>query len=137
MSQALKGYFERFRQYHYLGYLRHYYNAARHPHPIRFIVFFILGAILVFSLAIVSTFAILNNTFQGDPIIFYSLTSLLYLIGFAGVPTIVLWIQGYRHRDTITVSDIPDNLPKSSGKEIWYIIILLSLAHAIQKILGW
>lgn len=137
MSQTLKDYFDRFRQYHYLGYLRHYYNAARHPHPIWFFVFLILGSCLVFSLAIYGTFAIINNTFQGNPIVFYGLTLYLYLAGFAVLPTMVLWVQGYRHRKKILASDIPDNLPKSSGNEIWYILIFLSLYQIIRLILEW
>jgi hypothetical protein len=135
MSQTIKGFFERFGQYHYLGYLRHYYNAARHPHPIWFLVFLITGATLIFGLAIFCTIAIINNTYQGNTIIFYTLTFLLYLMGAAGIPTIVLWIQGYRHRNKILASDIPENLPKNSGKEIWYILLFLSIYLIVRSVL--
>ncbi|MCG8052500.1 MAG: hypothetical protein JAZ15_14965, partial [Candidatus Thiodiazotropha endolucinida] len=80
------------------------------------------------------TFAIINNTFQGNSIIFYGLTVFMYFIGFAFVPTIVLWIQGYRHREKILSSEIPDNLPQNSGKEVWYVLMLLSLYQTINKI---
>ncbi|MET0081256.1 MAG: hypothetical protein ABW119_22605 [Candidatus Thiodiazotropha lotti] len=137
MSNVIKNYLERIRRYHYLGYIRHYYNAARHPHPFRFLAFILLGSIVVFGLAVISTFAIINNTFQGSPIVFYGLTILMYMIGFAVVPTIVLWIQGYRHREKILSSEIPDNLPQNSGKEVWYVLLLLSLYQTINKILEW
>jgi hypothetical protein len=61
----------------------------------------------------------------------------MYLIGIAVIPTIALWIQGYRHRDKITASDIPDNLPKSTGMEVWYILFFLFLTQVIGKILEW
>ena len=134
MGQIIKDYLERFRRYHYLGYLRHYYNAARHPHPFRFLAFLLFGSLVVFSLAIFSTLAIINNSFEGNPIYFYGLTALMYLMGLAVVPTIVLWIQGYRNREKILSSEIPDNLPQNSGKEVWYVLMLLSLYQTINKI---
>ncbi|MCG8018002.1 MAG: hypothetical protein JAY97_17495 [Candidatus Thiodiazotropha sp. 'RUGA'] len=137
MSQSAKSFFTRIRQYFYLGYIRHYYNAAKHPHPLRFIVFFIVTACLVFSLAILSTFAIINDTFQGDRMVIYGLTSFMYLIGFSILPTIVLWIQGYRHRGQIIASDIPDNLPKNSPYEVWVVLLILSLYQIINKIFEW
>lgn len=130
-----KKYFERFRQYHYLGYLRHYYNAARHPHPMWFLFFLIIGATLIFSLAIFCTLAIINNTYQGNTIVCYILTFLLYLMGGAGIPTIVLWIKGYRHREKILSSEIPDNLPQNSGREIWYILIFISIYQIVRIII--
>ncbi|MCG8029063.1 MAG: hypothetical protein N0E55_01720 [Candidatus Thiodiazotropha taylori] len=134
MGQIIKDYLERICRYHYLGYIRHYYNAARHPHPFRFLAFILLSLIVTFSLAIFCTFAIINNTFQGNSIIFYGLTVFMYFIGFTFVPTIVLWIQGYRHREKILSSEIPDNLPQNSGKEVWYVLMLLSLYQTINKI---
>ncbi|MCG7989294.1 MAG: hypothetical protein JAZ20_02925 [Candidatus Thiodiazotropha weberae] len=137
MSQAIINYLERIRRYHYLGYIRHYYNAARHPHPFRFLVFILFGSIVVFSLAVSCTFAIINNTFQGSLVVCYGLTTLMYLMGFSVVPTIVLWIQGYRHREKILSSEIPDNMPQNSGKEVWYVLLLLSLYQSINKIIEW
>jgi hypothetical protein len=135
MSQTIKDYFERFCHYHYMGYLRHYYNAARHPHPKRFIVFIIAAASLMLTLVVFSTIAIINDEFQGSPVVFYSLTLIMYLIWIAIMPTIILWIQGYRHRDNIKASDVPDNLPKNSGNEVWYILFFVILILVIRKIL--
>ncbi|MCG8085703.1 MAG: hypothetical protein JAZ13_08305 [Candidatus Thiodiazotropha taylori] len=135
MGQIIKDYLERFRRYHYLGYLRHYYNAARHPHPFRFLAFLLFGSLVVFSLAIFSTLAIINNSFEGNPIYFYGLTALMYLMGLAVVPTIVLWIQGYRNREKILSSEIPDDLPQNSGSEIWYILLFLSIYQIVRIII--
>ena len=137
MSQTVRDYFERFYQFHYKGYLRHYYNAAKHPYPKRFIVYIVLAAGLIFSLAIFNTVAIINNEFEGSPIVFYSLTSFMYLIGLAIIPTIVLWIQGYRHRDRIKASDVPQNLPKNSGKEVWYILLFVIVILIARQMSGW
>ncbi|MCG7990296.1 MAG: hypothetical protein JAY99_06060 [Candidatus Thiodiazotropha lotti] len=137
MCQVIKNYLERIRRYHYLGDIRHYYHAARHPHPFRFLVFILFGSLVVFSLAVSCTFAIINTTFQGSLVVCYGLTTLMYFMGFAVVPTIVLWIQGYRHREKILSSEIPDNLPQNSGKEVWYVLLLISLYQSINKIFEW
>lgn len=79
----------------------------------------------------------MNNTFEGSPVIFYGLTAFMYLIGFAVVPTIVLWIQRYRHREKILSSEIPDNLPQNSAKEVWYDLLLLSLYQTNNKTFDW
>ncbi|MEW8499325.1 MAG: hypothetical protein AB2699_12490, partial [Candidatus Thiodiazotropha taylori] len=73
--------------------------------------------------------------FAGNPIYFYGLTVFMYLIGFAVVPTIVLWIQGYRHREKILSSEIPDNLPQNSSGEIWYILLFLSIYQIVRIII--
>jgi hypothetical protein len=137
MNQKIKVYIVRFLKYHYMGYLRHYYNAAIHPHPFKFIFFTILAASFIFSLAIYCSIAVVNNEFQGNPIVFYSLTTFMYLIGLATIPTIILWIQGYRHREKIKSLKAPENLPKSSGNEVWYIIIILMIIFVARNKFGW
>jgi hypothetical protein len=119
-----------------MGYLRHYYNIASHPHPILFIIFAIFGALFFFTLAFFSTTAIINNSFHGNTVYFYCLTFLMYFFGFSIVPSIILLIQGYRHRDRIKASQIPADLPKSSGNEGWYILIILGIISGLRKFFG-
>jgi hypothetical protein len=137
MNQAKRGYLARFKHYFYMGYLRHYYNIASHPHPVLFIIFAIIGASLFFTLAFFSTVAIINNTFHGNALYFYGLTFLMYFFGFSIVPSIILLIQGHRHRDRIKASEIPTDLPKNSGNEGWYILIILGIIIGLRKFFGW
>ncbi len=133
MSQSIKDYLGRFYRHQYLGYLRHYYNAAVHPHPKRVIAVTLLATILIFSLAIYSTVAIFEQSFEGNPTLFYLLTIFMYLIGLATIPTIVLWIQGYRHRDKLRISEVPDRLPRNSGHELWVILFFVIITMLVKR----
>ncbi len=135
--QIIRRYLRRFYQYHYKGYLRHYYKAATHPKPIRLIFFVTLGVAFIFLLAVLFSLSILNNEFQGSSFFAYGVTTMMYLIAFSGILTIVLLIQGYRHRDKISAEDIPKDLPKETGNEAWWIVFGVGTILAIRKYFGW
>ena len=137
MMQIIRRYLIRFYQYHYKGYLRHYYKAATHPKPIRFIILVILLVAFILTIAILGTISIIHNEYQGNLYYVSGLAFFMYLIVFAAIPTIVLLIQGYRHRDKISAEDIPKDLPKNTGNEIWWIIFLVGTISAIRRYFGW
>jgi len=134
MSHRVSYYLKKFYQYNYNGYLRHYYNTALSPHPLLFIFFAIAGACFFFVLAVFSTLTIINNQFQGSLVYICGLTLFMYFLGLAIIPTIILSIQGYRHRKKIKASDVPDYIPKSSGGDIWYIIIIISFISILRNL---
>ena len=125
-------------QHFYKGYLRHYYESAMRPRPIRFILFVIVGQALVFTLAVAGTLAIISGGFPTwGPVTAYAFTAFMYLIGFLSIPTLILLIQGYRHRDRIRAMEKLPDLPKTDPNQGWKIMFTTGTLLALKEYFGW
>ena len=108
------------------------------PRPIRFILFAFVGATLFFTLAVAGTLAIVSGGFPTwGPVKAYAFTALMYLFGIQIIPTIILLIQGYRHRDRIRAMDKLPDLPKTDPNLGWKIMFITGTLIAIKNYFGW
>jgi len=88
-------------------------------------------------LAALGTLSIINNQYQGSLAYISGLTIIMYLFALAFTPTIILSIQGYRHRKKIKASDVPDDIPKNLGVvEIKKVILYVVIIYALRDIFG-
>ena len=116
------------------GYLRHYYRAARHPQPLRMIALFIALFILLLVICTFLTYTALQKTEL--QLADYASLVFWYCLPVVTLPSVVLWVQGYRHRDRIAADVDPPELPNDMplGKLFWQIILLMVV---LKVLVGW
>jgi len=111
--------------------MRHYYIGACYPNAIFRIVVMIVGVMFLFLLP---TAGLLNVIFVRPELFSYYvvfLASFLYVIALSGIPSIILSIQGYRHREKVEPLGYPKDMPRSSANQTRYIVIFTLLFSSL------
>ena len=128
---------KKLKQYFYKGYMRHYYIGACFPNAIQRILIMIIADIFLFSLP---TAGLLSVTFVRPELFSYYivfLASVLYLMALSGIPSIILSIQGYRHREKVGPLGYPADIPRSSANQSQYIAFFTLLLMSLLALLDW